>query len=53
MFSIHDIEENVLKTFLNNRVFHENANTSPLTKFQNYEKIQITRNRVELIAYSK
>jgi hypothetical protein len=45
--------KNVFGTFLKNRVLHENANTPPLTKFQNFEKIQISRNRVELEAYCK
>jgi hypothetical protein len=40
-------------TFLKNRVFHKNANTPPLTKFQNFEKIQITRNHEKLDGYCK
>jgi hypothetical protein len=40
-------------TFLKNRVFHKNANTPPLTKFQNFEKIQITRNHEKLDEYCK
>jgi hypothetical protein len=40
-------------TFLRYWVFHKNANTPTLTKFQNFEIIQITRNHVELVDYCK
>jgi hypothetical protein len=40
-------------TFLKNRVFHKNANTPPLMKFQNFEKNQINRNIEKLDGYCK
>jgi hypothetical protein len=40
-------------TFLKNRVFHKNVNTLPLTKFQNFEKIQIIRYHEKLKGYCK
>jgi hypothetical protein len=41
-------------TFLKNRVFHKNANTpSPLTKFQSFKIIQITRNHEKLDIHCK
>jgi hypothetical protein len=42
-----------LGTFLQNQVFHKNANHPPLTKFQSFEKIQITRNHEKLDGYCK
>jgi hypothetical protein len=46
---LNKLRKNEFGTFLKNRVFHKNANT--LTNFQNFEKIQITRNHIEMEGY--